>query len=33
MKKMSAASLPELVRMAILIGFLPAETSPTVADT
>lgn len=28
MKKMSAASLPELVRMAILIGFLPAEQSP-----
>jgi FixJ family two-component response regulator len=28
MKKMSAASLPELVRMAILIGFLPAS-SPT----
>jgi hypothetical protein len=24
MKKMQAASLPELVRMAILIGFLPA---------
>jgi two-component system, LuxR family, response regulator FixJ len=31
MKKMSAASLPELVRMAILIGFLPAESSPSVA--
>jgi two-component system, LuxR family, response regulator FixJ len=28
MKKMAAASLPELVRMAILIGFLPAEQSP-----
>lgn len=27
MKKMQAASLPELVRMAILIGFLPAEKS------
>ncbi|MCI0357321.1 MAG: response regulator [Planctomycetaceae bacterium] len=27
MKKMSASSLPELVRMAILIGFLPAEKS------
>src|SRR5262245_37245106 len=25
MKKMSASSLPELVRMAILVGFLPAE--------
>jgi len=28
MKKMSAASLPELVRMAILIGFLPASSPP-----
>ena len=28
MKKMSANSLPELVRMAILIGFLKAETTP-----
>jgi FixJ family two-component response regulator len=28
MKKMQAASLPELVRMAILIGFLPAEKTP-----
>jgi FixJ family two-component response regulator len=26
MKKMEAASLPELVRMAILIGFLKAES-------
>jgi two-component system response regulator FixJ len=28
MKKMSANSLPELVRMAILVGFLKAETTP-----
>jgi two-component system, LuxR family, response regulator FixJ len=28
MKKMQAASLPELVRVAILIGFLPAEKTP-----
>ncbi len=28
MKKMQAASLPELVRMSILIGFLPAEQTP-----
>jgi FixJ family two-component response regulator len=28
MKKMSANSLPELVRMAILVGFLKAETAP-----
>jgi FixJ family two-component response regulator len=28
MKKMQASSLPELVRMAILIGFLPAAQTP-----